>query len=163
MGEIVEGHGKADTGDEDGGEGLSRSGLAAEPDAHDGGDGDGDGDEKPGNAHGDKVDRRRRGQRGEAVQQYRQDEELHEEQGDAPGPSGLAHHLNGVTRGRVARHRKAQFAALTSSEPHQCTDTMCLSLFIAKLRASATPVSLRLTITRAWQVCGATRRALRAG
>ncbi len=46
------------------------------------------------------------------MQQHRQDHELHEEQRDATRPCGFARLLDGVTRGRVARHREAHLAAL---------------------------------------------------
>ena len=106
---------KAETGDEDRGKGLARAGLAAEPDAHDGEDGDADGEEQSADRHGHQIHRRRGGQRRKAVQEHRENHELDEEQRHSARPSGFARLLDGVTRGRIARHREAQVAALISS------------------------------------------------
>ena len=104
--------------------------------------------------------------------QHRQDQELHEEQCDAARPGGFARLLNGVTRGRIARHGKAQFAALTSMKPCRRTDRSCLSLLyseLARLRDSGpadcwprqrftTWTLVCRLIVRAWQVCDANAR-----
>src|SRR5262245_36494429 len=117
LGDKERGRGEAEQGDHDRGEGLAGAGLSAEPDADERNDGDGDGEEEPGERHPHQVQRHGRRQQGEAVQKHRQDEELHEEKGDAPRPSGFMRLLDGEPRRRVARHRIVHVAALAPGLP----------------------------------------------
>ena len=122
--------------------------------------------------HGQQIHRRGRGQRGKAVQQHREDHQLHEEQRDATRPSGFARLLDGVTRGRVARHREAHLAALIQKPSiavrlGPLALEACYSQFAARPRQSTrhafrgeASLASRLdpwTTSLAWQVCGRRR------
>src|SRR4029079_14598040 len=113
MREVIKRHGETDHGNEDRGKGLRAPALPSETDALRREKGKADGRGQADHGYGKQFHSRRRAQRGEAMQEYGQDHELHEEQRKAASPGRLMDFFHGEARRRIACGRKAHVSAFS--------------------------------------------------